>query len=89
MNSLSLSFSLKPVDQQMDAQVLGSKEICLIERSLFVLSLIPIAINLCVKANLKKPISTIIQPILDFYQIKLEKCTIYLVSIYTYSYIPS
>jgi len=68
----------QPVDQQMDAQVLGSKEICLIERSLFVLSLIPIAINLCVKANLKKPISTIIQPILDFYQIKLEKCTIYL-----------
>lgn len=69
----------------MDAQVLGSKEICMIERCLFVLSLIPIAINLCVKASLKKPIVSILQPILDFYQIKTEKCAIYLVKKNTFA----
>ena len=65
----------------MDASQLGSKEICLVERSLFVLSLIPIAINLCVKANLKKTIGTILQPILDSYQIKSTNIAIYLVNI--------
>lgn len=68
------------IDQQMDAQLLGSKEICLVERCLFVLSLIPIAINLCVKSNLKKTIGSILQPILDSYQIKTNNSLIYLVN---------
>lgn len=62
----------------MDSQSLGTKEIYLEERCLFALSLIPIAINICVKANLKKPISAILQPIFDYYQIKLSNCAIYL-----------
>lgn len=69
----------QPIDQNMDAQVLCSKEICLIERCLFVLSLTPIAINICVKANMKKSIISILQPILDFYQIKANNCGIFLV----------
>ncbi|CAF0758450.1 unnamed protein product [Brachionus calyciflorus] len=67
-----------PIDPNMDAQVLGSKEISLVERSLFALSLIPIAINLCVKANMKKTIGSILQPILDFYQIKNTNCGLFL-----------
>ena len=69
------------IDSQADAQILGSKEICLVERCLFVISLIPIAINLCVKANSKKTIASALQPILDSYQIKSSSVTIYLVNI--------
>ena len=60
--------------------MIGSKELCLVERSLFALSLIPIAINLCIKANYKKTIISILQPILDSYQIKTSNCVIYLVN---------
>ena len=70
------------IDSQADAQMLGSKEICLVERCLFVISLIPIAINLCVKANMKKTIASVLQPILDSYQIKSNIVTIYLVNIF-------
>jgi hypothetical protein len=66
----------------MDAQHLGSKEICLVERCLFIISLIPISINLCVKSNLKKSIHSTIQPILEFYQIQTNNCSIHLVCIY-------
>ncbi|RNA12906.1 regulator of G- signaling loco-like isoform X1, partial [Brachionus plicatilis] len=66
------------VDQNMNAQILISKEICLVERSLFVLSLIPVAINLCIKANMKKPINLVLQPILDHYQINMSSCSIFL-----------
>lgn len=66
------------VDQHVDSQLVGSKEICLVERSLFVLSLIPIAINVCVKASMKKPLSFILKPILDSYQIKTSDCAIFL-----------
>lgn len=62
----------------MDSQSLGSKEIYLEERCLFALSLIPIAINICVKANLKKSINSVLQPILDSYQIKNTNCAVYL-----------
>jgi hypothetical protein len=65
----------------MDAQHLGSKEICLVERCLFIISLIPISINLCVKSNLKKSIHSTIQPILEFYQIQTNNCSIHLVCI--------
>ena len=68
----------QPVDQQMDSQALGTKEIYLEERCLFALSLIPIAINICVKANLKKSINSVLQPILDSYQIKNTNCAVYL-----------
>ncbi|CAF0915606.1 unnamed protein product [Brachionus calyciflorus] len=68
----------KAVDQNMDSHVLCSKEICLVERSLFVLSLIPIAINLCVKANMKRTLGSVLQPILDYYQIKTLNCGIFL-----------
>lgn len=64
----------------MDADVIASKEICLVERCLFALSLIPIAINLCIKANHKKCIGNILQPILDLYQVDTSECAIYLVS---------
>ena len=63
----------------MDADTIASKEICLVERSLFALSLIPIAINLCIKSSYKKCIGVILQPILDFYQIDTTECAIYLV----------
>jgi hypothetical protein len=63
----------------MDAEILASKEICLVERCLFALSLIPIAINLCVKTSFKKCIGVILQPILNFYQIDTSECAIYLV----------
>lgn len=67
------------IDPYGDAiQLLSSKEIYLEERCLFVISLIPIAINLCVKANYKKTIQSIIQPILDMYQINLINCAAYL-----------
>jgi hypothetical protein len=66
------------IDPQMDAQFLGSKEICLIERCLFVISLVPISINLCVKSNLKKSINSTIQPILEYYQIQTNTCVIHL-----------
>jgi hypothetical protein len=68
----------QPINQFADAQILGSKEIYLSERSLFVLSLTPIAINLCVKAPLKRPIHQILQPILDSFQIKTNNCIIYM-----------
>ena len=67
----------------MEAHLLGSKEIVIAERSLFILSLIPIAINLCVKANKKKNIIKVLQPILDHYQIKTNNCIIYLVKKYS------
>jgi len=63
----------------MDSDMIASKEICLVERSLFALSLIPIAINLCIKSSYKKCIGVILQPILDFYQIDTTECAIYLV----------
>jgi hypothetical protein len=70
---------MKPIESYMDSQVLCSKEICIFERSLFILSLIPISINLCIKANKKKNINTVLQPIFDHYQIKSNNCLIYLV----------
>jgi hypothetical protein len=62
--------------------MLGSKEITIAERSLFILSLIPIAINLLVKANKKKNINFVLQPILDRFQIKSNNSIIYLVSLH-------
>ena len=73
-----LFFPFKLIDPYGDASQLCSKEIYLEERCLFVISLIPIAINLCVKANYKKTIQSILQPILDMYQINLNTCAAYL-----------
>ena len=64
----------------MDAALIGSKEICLVERSMFALSLTPISINLCIKANYKKTIISVLQPILDMYQIKMSNSVIYMVN---------
>ena len=69
----------------MDADTIASKEICLVEKCLFALSLIPIAINLCIKANYKKCIGKILQPILDLYQVDTSECAIYLV-IYPFNF---
>ncbi len=66
------------VDQHVDSQVIGSKEICLVERCLFVLSLLPIAINVCVKASFKKTIGSVLKPIFESYQIKIPDCSIFL-----------
>lgn len=72
----------------MDAEMISSKEICLVERCLFALSLTPIAINLCIKASYKKCIGVILQPILDLYQIDTSECAIYLVcSLFLFLYL--
>ena len=68
-----------PIDPYGEAIQLCSKEIYLEERCMFVLSLIPIAINLCVKANYKRTIQSVLQPILDLYQISSSNCAVYLV----------
>ena len=72
----------------MDAEMISSKEICLVERCLFALSLTPIAINLCIKASYKKCIGVILQPNLDLYQIDTSECAIYLVcSLFLFLYL--
>ena len=68
----------KPIDPYADALQLCSREVYLKERCLFIISLVPIAINLCVKANYKQTIQSIIQPILDMYQIGINTCNAYL-----------
>lgn len=67
------------VDQYNDSQIIGSREICIVERCLFALSLVPIAINVCIKASFKKTVTSILKPILDSYQVKSSDCAIFLV----------
>lgn len=66
------------IDPYSDSIVLSGREVLLEERCVFVLSLTSIVINLCVKTNYKKTIQSVIQPILDIYQISLSNSTIHL-----------
>jgi hypothetical protein len=68
----------KYIDQQLDSSVIAAKDINLEEKCLIVLSLISIAINLCIKVKPTKMILTTLKPIFDMYQINLLDNLIYL-----------